>query len=241
MTSLIVDSRERWFPGLTTLAEGIDYEQRQLEIGDFYFEYEGQCLCLLERKSESDFLASIRDGRYREQKNIMQAAANTVLWIVEGTTLQTTEPSIWTACMKLMIRNKQSVVFTQNKEDTTKLLETLLEKIRKKPSDWTHKNQEKELGNEVLGPKNVRSVMRNSYTTQEFVCTTLALVQGISYESARTIVKNTGWEGETMRDWVEFLETKEPEWIATIQMTKSKKVGKVLTRRICDLFLGKKM
>lgn len=41
---------------------------RNLELGDFVFKYNEDIVCLIERKTISDLLASIKDGRYKEQK-----------------------------------------------------------------------------------------------------------------------------------------------------------------------------
>ena len=41
---------------------------KNMDIGDFCITYNNELVCIFERKTIEDLAASIKDGRYREQK-----------------------------------------------------------------------------------------------------------------------------------------------------------------------------
>lgn len=78
---LTVDYRERAMP----LETEHGHQVGALEVGDFRIDGPCGLAVLAERKSISDFAASIKDGRYREQKvRMLGAGARRVVYIVEG-------------------------------------------------------------------------------------------------------------------------------------------------------------
>lgn len=90
---ILVDDRElRGAPIPDELA--CPAEVQRLEVGDFMLVRGQDALCLFERKSLADMSASIRDGRYREQKQRLRAwrdqatdhnhHARRVFYVVEG-------------------------------------------------------------------------------------------------------------------------------------------------------------
>ena len=72
MVRVIVDIRERkLFEVLMNMLGDIPLEQETLDIGDIQIRIEHEpkpILLIFERKTEKDLAASIKDGRYREQK-----------------------------------------------------------------------------------------------------------------------------------------------------------------------------
>lgn len=83
---IVVDSRERELP-VALAAAGADYRVAALDVGDVEVWADGQRVLLLERKSLSDLAASVKDGRYAEQKARMLATTasgpTTVMYVVE--------------------------------------------------------------------------------------------------------------------------------------------------------------
>jgi ERCC4-type nuclease len=68
MYQVYIDCRERH---LITLFEenSITFVSKSLDIGDILITYENEKVyCIIERKSVKDLNASLKDGRYKEQK-----------------------------------------------------------------------------------------------------------------------------------------------------------------------------
>jgi len=59
---------------------------KNLELGDYVYKYNGEIVLIIERKTVEDYAASIKDGRYREQKQRLLANydKNKILYLVEG-------------------------------------------------------------------------------------------------------------------------------------------------------------
>ncbi len=58
----------------------------QLDIGDIQYKYAGELKLIIERKSINDLIASVKDGRYKEQKFRLVHASNSacIMYIIEG-------------------------------------------------------------------------------------------------------------------------------------------------------------
>jgi crossover junction endonuclease MUS81 len=90
--TLVIDSREvkhrrsRSFFQTHFDQEGIRHETRMLDLGDFvWIRNERMCDFIIERKQGSDFVSSIVDGRFKEQKQrLMKCGIKRVLYLVEG-------------------------------------------------------------------------------------------------------------------------------------------------------------
>lgn len=85
MIKLLVDNRER---AVIEHLDNIDFETCSLNIGDFQFWEDQQLLMVIERKTYSDLAASIKDGRYAEQKFRLEELRSdtgcSVVYFIEG-------------------------------------------------------------------------------------------------------------------------------------------------------------
>jgi len=63
VVEIVIDNREASLIELIKTAK-----VKQLHLGDIQFMYHGNVVCIIERKTMSDLLSSIKDGRAREQK-----------------------------------------------------------------------------------------------------------------------------------------------------------------------------
>jgi len=92
---IIVDDREHdLIKSLIELANDSDQftiERQTLHIGDVILtsgSLDGEEFCIMERKSLSDLLASIKDGRYEEQSHRLSYATkcpnHRIIYIIEG-------------------------------------------------------------------------------------------------------------------------------------------------------------
>ena len=85
MIKLLVDNRER---AVIEHLDNIDFETCPLSVGDFQFWEDEQLLMVVERKTYADLAASIKDGRYAEQKFRLEELRSdtgcSVVYFIEG-------------------------------------------------------------------------------------------------------------------------------------------------------------
>ena len=125
-----------------------------LDIGDIEIVGEsssGNIRLLFERKTQSDLISSIKDGRYREQKVriLSQIPAHHCTYIIEGPDLVeiNTPAHIWQyphmsksvyegAILNTMYRDKMHIVFTKNTQATAQWIATLYRKVIAQPEKF---------------------------------------------------------------------------------------------------------
>ena len=97
--TIVIDCREHALIEAMRRIGAPNLEVRQLALGDMLLEWReggeegGEAMLLVERKSVSDMLASIRDGRYGEQSFRLQRAdglpaPHNIVYLLEGSTLR---------------------------------------------------------------------------------------------------------------------------------------------------------
>ena len=96
-------------------------------------------LYIYERKTNSDLIASIKDGRYKEQKlRLMASGANSLNYIIEGDMItslknKNNQKMVSGAYIHSIYRDKINVIFTSDLEDTSTFLLLMASKIIDKP------------------------------------------------------------------------------------------------------------
>lgn len=149
MLRLHVDSREKGvisnFPAQTqTQIPNIIYEQ--LDVGDFQFiesvESESEPekiekiekILIVERKTYADLAASLRDGRYAEQKHRLQSAGfrmKAYIWEGEYPTknINNVTPEVFDSLQYSALRDGFHIFYTKNTKHTASLLLRLQTKL----------------------------------------------------------------------------------------------------------------
>ncbi len=145
---IIVDSREKSLFGILKdrdldIYDGkIEILKEQLDIGDIHLSFshnDNNYLYIYERKTNSDLIASIKDGRYKEQKlRLMASGASSLNYIIEGdmiTSLKNKNNQKITtgAYIHSIYRDKINVIFSSDLEDTSTFLLLMASKIIDKP------------------------------------------------------------------------------------------------------------
>ncbi len=148
---IIVDSREKSLFGilkdrdLDIYSDKIEILKEQLDIGDIHLSFShnnNNYLYIYERKTNSDLIASIKDGRYKEQKlRLMASGASSLNYIIEGdmiTSLKNKNNQKITtgAYIHSIYRDKINVIFTSDLEDTSTFLLLMASKIIDKPDNF---------------------------------------------------------------------------------------------------------
>ena len=143
--ALVVDTREHavidalkqkleLYPDLFTL------DVRPLNLGDWELYYDDQLLFIWERKTFSDLLSSIKDGRYAEQsyRLLHNYEPSKVVYLIEGifSQLQPIEKQTVVSCMtSISLMKKMHLWRTTHVQDTVEQLLMCCKKIQKEFSN----------------------------------------------------------------------------------------------------------
>lgn len=176
---------------------------RSLEIGDFV---SSQKVCI-EKKTHSDFIASIIDGRIFEQASLLKKNFEKPIILIEGySNREISENALKAAIACLLIDFGISLVTTKNPSDTAKLIY------------WIAKKEQSETKNEIAikvgkKPKEIKKI-------QEFIVCSLP---GVSTKTAIRLLKNFGS--------IEKIFSASEEELKKIIGKKAEKIKKVLKEK----------
>jgi len=138
---LCIDHRETklkdvWSGAKVSSFGDITPEYSNLEHGDIQIHRGDEPVIVMERKTISDLLASVKDGRYRGQKARMidMYGASRVYYIIEGTVPSITstrkeDKIIHGAITNTRLRDKIGVFFTKNVEETAFLIMDIWKRV----------------------------------------------------------------------------------------------------------------
>jgi ERCC4-type nuclease len=190
---LIIDCREEdlyskcWLINNGFEASHVEIEKKSLPLGDALIETEeGRSVWIVERKTLSDLLASIKDGRYEEQsyrlQNDVEHPRHNVIYIIEGMMSQLLRPEhkrvVLSTIASLSFFKGFSVFRTCNVHETAELLVYISDKIDRKFQkgflpyvySWDSTNKEScgegiQLPHSPDSNSNSNSIQIPSYTT----------------------------------------------------------------------------
>jgi len=151
--TIIIDNRETSLYStiierdLDIYKDKIIIEKKQLDIGDIHIIFNDN-IYIYERKTVNDLIASIKDGRYKEQKARLKASnATTLNYIIEGDSLtsiknQKNQKILTSSYYHSIYRDNINLFFTSDVNDTATFLLLLATKIIDKPDNFNHKNND---------------------------------------------------------------------------------------------------
>jgi crossover junction endonuclease MUS81 len=129
--SLTIDHREK---DLKTLFP--DAEYKNMDLGDIHIKFKNSdhTFLLIERKTMSDLIASINDGRYREQKKRLLESGiprERILYLLEGRVddIPGHMKTLFGMIINTLFRDKLSVIRFETIEETIYFIKRLLEKV----------------------------------------------------------------------------------------------------------------
>lgn len=116
-----------------------------LVFGDFQVcDKEGIPLFIFERKTNADLVASIKDGRYKNQKASLFSSfkPSQIYYIIEGQvdfkpTTVATKKMMQGAVINMMLRDKIGVFTTKSVEETCELILSIFHRICETPTKYT--------------------------------------------------------------------------------------------------------
>jgi crossover junction endonuclease MUS81 len=154
MIELFIDSREKNLlkiindRDLDIYKDKIIIHNKQLDIGDIQIILENN-LFIFERKTTNDLLASINDGRYREQKARLKSSnAKSITYIIEGDNITSSknknQKKLTSVYYNSIYRDCINVLFMKDVDDTATFLLLLSTKMIDKPENYLGNIEEKE-------------------------------------------------------------------------------------------------
>jgi len=137
MFKVFIDCRER---ELIKLFEehSITHTSKSLDIGDVLITDENEKVyCIIERKSIKDLNASLKDGRYKEQKHRLMNNFNkkNILYILEDYNAfeSLNDKKIESAVIHSIFRDEIKFMFSRSTKDTYYTIVSILERVVKYP------------------------------------------------------------------------------------------------------------
>jgi ERCC4-type nuclease len=192
---IIVDSREtKLFSVLTErdldiYKDNITIQKEQLELGDIHIIF-NDIIYIYERKTVNDLLCSIKDGRYKEQKNRLLANSSNNNYIIEGDTITSNknfknQKILTSAYLNSIYRDKINVFFTTNIDDTATFLLLLVSKIIEKPENYL--NETSGITHDYIDICKIKSQKNKNIDKDTCYLLQLSQIPGISKEIAKKI------------------------------------------------------
>lgn len=235
--TIIIDSRETQLISLLQdrdldkYAHLINFEVKQLDIGDIFLCYRDKTW-IIERKTVADFLASIKDGRYKEQKQRLLASRQDCMYLIEGDDIMCTrneryQATLTSAYIYTMYRDGLRVVFVKNITDTCTFILTLCTKILDKPEYFMIDNAHTP---DYIDCVKIKTTKIDNITPENCYLMQLAQIPGISAVIAKNICKLY----PTMRDLVLALDAVDERDGRMNMLCKIEKIGKEKASKILE-------
>lgn len=127
---LIIDNREP-VEVKKSLEQQIEIKYEPLNVGDYlYQDKDGNVKLVIERKTIADFQASLKDGRFREQRSRLLELNCKIVYIIEG-------PLVMDNCVSGALENMAlyhniCIIPTLNLQQTIHVLTSLYKKVGEK-------------------------------------------------------------------------------------------------------------
>ena len=233
----------------------IEIEKKRLEIGDIEIKCDKNVNILIERKTVADLLASIKDGRYKEQKLRLEAMKNQdkitdYFYIIEGSSyfLNSGQKIIYNgAIISIQLRDNIQLVKTDSINDTFDFILRLISRL-KKQNIFIQSKVNRQLSNKSNDDlnsesninqtnylENIKIVKKENIQAREAQILAFSNIPGISVKVGEAII--TKWN--TLSELVDAyfgLETEEEkeQILANIQINEKRKIGSKKSKKIYE-------
>tara|TARA_B110000908_G_C10194078_1_gene421992 strand:- start:116 stop:880 length:765 start_codon:yes stop_codon:yes gene_type:complete len=122
---------------------------KNLDIGDYIFNYNNELVCIIERKTIDDLANSIKDGRYREQKERLLTLfpKNKIIYLIEGDITKpnksikynkVSKKTIYSSLINVYLRDNIAVHRTSNISESIEFIKEIGEKIEKQGTKFVN-------------------------------------------------------------------------------------------------------
>jgi len=233
---LVVDSREK-FPEFSS---EINCTIKQLDIGDFIIKNKSKdsIIHLIERKTISDFSASIIDGRFREQRERMLSLNNNstldtkiCIWYIFEECHKLVGNKLYysmiSAIINLQLVHGIKILFSKSKESTMDLIKSLYKRTQtqlKQTPELSSKTGESNLNfMAIQAKKEIKS--DNLFVLQ------LCMINGVTVKKAKVIQEKYPTHYELMNAFKES-----GEFLLSDLKVDNRRLGLTLSKRISQSY-----
>lgn len=275
---LIIDNREKDLKGIFP-----DAEYKNLDLGDIQIKLISQTnlnknseneienkieseineteefFTIIERKTMKDLIASVNDGRYREQKKRLLETGligNRIIYLLEGSMndIPGNMKTLFGMIINTLFRDNISVLRLENIEDTIYFIKRLVEKLKSDEQPIFLKNLNNlNLNLNSIKPNLEQDNLENPNNNLEYLstiklkkkenltannCSVLQLTQipGMSISNSQIIIDKYKSIANLINTYYQLEENKRILMLADIEIlisnNKKRKLGKVLSGRI---------
>lgn len=221
---LIIDQREN----IKSLFNHLDPILRNLDLGDYLILMDEKEVFIIERKTVADWMQSIKDGRYHEQKiRLLSKYQKTqILYIIEGEIYN--DFTLFSSLINTMFRDDFRVFHTNTDRDTVLLIENIMKKFEKQKEDWMIP---KEITYSSVLQEQIVPKKSDNQTVDRIFSAMLGCIPGISKITANELVKIFPDMGSLCKKIQSFSDREEArQWIVSLEIKtstgKNKKLGK---------------
>ena len=226
--NLIIDNRENSLIKILETNNDI-FEKKNLEIGDIQYIENDKLIYIIERKTINDLGASIKDGRYKEQKmRLLSNNNNNIYYILEGninncTTLN--RKALLGSIINMLFRDNIRIIFSENINDTY----NIILQIQNKYNTGKFKKIENNADNYTSSIK-----INKKENMNKNLCNIiqLATIPGVSKNISKIILDKY----ETISNLIEEFKNNDKLLLADINLGK-RKLGKILSEKIYDYLI----
>lgn len=182
---------------LLEVCNDISVEFDNLYCGDFIIEVNDVPFVVVERKTLSDLVASIKDGRYRVQKDKLCSnyTKDCLIYLIEGSLDWSSDrpkmidgmekSSLISSILNTQFRDDLRVIHTNNIQDTHDWIVALVTRLHKDPSKYL-----KTTSNTVVCNKEDMITKNRINNKEDLFYYQLTQVPGISGKTAQAFVDN---------------------------------------------------
>lgn len=207
---------------------------KALHCGDIHFVKEdGEAVLIFERKTASDLYSSIVSKRFAEQRERLKRLCLQnvkVCYILEGLPGRLDgkqQNLIWGAIENLVLYHNMFILPTKDVEHTAAVLTHMLKKANEKPITL----------HTAYEPATVlEHTKKRTLTTANIFPAMLTTIPGVSETMAMTICERFACIKSLRDAWDARESLKEKEQVLTDISLGKRKLGKVLSKRIFDVF-----
>ena len=259
---MIIDNREK---DLIKLLEekNIEFKCENLELGDILFEDTNDSLLndslpidsitndsllndslevkrtellIIERKTVNDLMASIKDGRHREQKMRLlkkQEDGIHIYYLIEGNlTYHKSKDTLYSSILNTMMRDNIKMIFTRNIEETITYLLKFSGKL-----DFCKKLSSEENKSKTNYLDTIKSCKKDNLT--KIICYQAMLKQipGVSTSCAESISSIYPTMNDLLSKYNELDNEDEKKYLLANIMIKKRKFGKKLSEKIYEFLI----
>lgn len=189
---LIIDVRERHL--IEALQDDTQFTSRQLDLGDVHICDGDTVSCIIERKTIADLAASIKDGRYHEQKMRLVSQRSTssvkLVYIIEGSMsfnesgmqYGVLKKALVSCLINSSLRDGVTIFKSQGILDTCDIIKAMLARPE------TIRSQGHKLDADTYTDACIKPKKRENVTQRTILLHQLTAIPGISVKKATNII-----------------------------------------------------